>query len=624
MNKYPYLPPFKAFVLQNFPFIEEDFDALTYYEILCKIIERLQLTQEQVEKITEIINNFDIQEEVDKKLDEMAEDGTLERLINQAILVNKVDYYKIDNTITDSDLQELFDIERAKVIDFTDGTYNFTSTFRLNSHTKLLCNNAVINTTQTHLFFNFKDTDTTVLQYNGQHNIEIIGGTFNAGFSFIHGKNITIKNARFYHILNDHCIEICACNNFKVDSCRFEGVIAQNESRQHVENVQIDNCNYEAFPWLPEGSSTFDGTPNLNIDIGNNVFLQPNSSYMLYTAIGSHAFIEGSVHQFITIHNNYINEPFNDAIRLHNSRDVVIKDNFITSNSTFKTKDREAISMLNGCQRITVNNNIINGFATHMYISNGSYIININNNIFKNLAYQDENNDLANSIKYREVQNLVINSNTFENILGSIIYNYDKDNTGSNMEFTNNNIYMTSTFSNIVGNRLRIYGTDKLYIVGNNVQENLTDINGYFLRASQYVKDIVFKNNSITNLQGNSIKIFSPNGYVGNYNNFYDVIIPGYSGNEEITTNTQLSVPFTDFNKILVVCGSSSDTLTIPLYDFNPINDKLEPRTWIFSGWKSSSTTPIKCVLTLNNDNTFLFTASDTSYHIRRIDFINE
>lgn len=85
MKKYPYLPPFKAFVLQNFPFIEEDFDALTYYEILCKIIERLQLTQEQVEKITEIINNFDIQEEVDKKLDEMAEDGTLDRIINQEI-----------------------------------------------------------------------------------------------------------------------------------------------------------------------------------------------------------------------------------------------------------------------------------------------------------------------------------------------------------------------------------------------------------------------------------------------------------------------------------------------------------------------------------------------------------
>ena len=96
------LPPFKAFVLQNFPFIEEDFDALTYYEILCKIIEKLKLTDEQVEKITEIINNFNVQEEVDKKLDEMAEDGTLEELINQEIfneINNKIEIINSNDTI---------------------------------------------------------------------------------------------------------------------------------------------------------------------------------------------------------------------------------------------------------------------------------------------------------------------------------------------------------------------------------------------------------------------------------------------------------------------------------------------------------------------------------------------
>ena len=26
------------FVLQNFPFISEDFDALTYYQMLCKVV----------------------------------------------------------------------------------------------------------------------------------------------------------------------------------------------------------------------------------------------------------------------------------------------------------------------------------------------------------------------------------------------------------------------------------------------------------------------------------------------------------------------------------------------------------------------------------------------------------
>lgn len=79
MNKeYKNLPPFKWFVLQNFPFIEADFDSITYYELLSKI-------GKQTQAITEYLENLGITEEVDKKLDEMAEDGTLADLINEEI-----------------------------------------------------------------------------------------------------------------------------------------------------------------------------------------------------------------------------------------------------------------------------------------------------------------------------------------------------------------------------------------------------------------------------------------------------------------------------------------------------------------------------------------------------------
>ena len=47
------LKPFKLWVLQNFPFIEEDFDALTNYEMMCKIVAKLNevidITNEQTE-----------------------------------------------------------------------------------------------------------------------------------------------------------------------------------------------------------------------------------------------------------------------------------------------------------------------------------------------------------------------------------------------------------------------------------------------------------------------------------------------------------------------------------------------------------------------------------------------
>ena len=88
MNK---LPPFKFFALQNFPFIEEDFDTLKNYELMCKIVEYIKknivpTVDEHTEQIDNLLNwfdNLDVQEEIDTKLDEMAESGELADIIAQ-------------------------------------------------------------------------------------------------------------------------------------------------------------------------------------------------------------------------------------------------------------------------------------------------------------------------------------------------------------------------------------------------------------------------------------------------------------------------------------------------------------------------------------------------------------
>lgn len=110
INPYNKLTPFKWFVLQNFPFIEEDFDAITEYQLLCKVVEYLNKTidktnelGEEVEKLNTWFNNLDVQEEVNNKLNEMAEDGTLAEIINEQIFsslnteIQNLDE-KIDNT----------------------------------------------------------------------------------------------------------------------------------------------------------------------------------------------------------------------------------------------------------------------------------------------------------------------------------------------------------------------------------------------------------------------------------------------------------------------------------------------------------------------------------------------
>lgn len=115
MNKKEFkpLPPFRKWILQNFPFIEDDFDAITSYQLWCKVVEYINKVAYN-EKLLEDANNelvqafndlkqyvddyfsdLNVQTEVDNKLDEMALDGTLERIINEEL------FSDLNNTIND-------------------------------------------------------------------------------------------------------------------------------------------------------------------------------------------------------------------------------------------------------------------------------------------------------------------------------------------------------------------------------------------------------------------------------------------------------------------------------------------------------------------------------------------
>lgn len=99
MKTNKFISPFISCVVQNFPFIEESIDGLTQYQLLCKIVEKLNavITQtntqtENIEKLEEAFttlknyvdnyfNNLDVQTEINNKLDEMATSGELESII---------------------------------------------------------------------------------------------------------------------------------------------------------------------------------------------------------------------------------------------------------------------------------------------------------------------------------------------------------------------------------------------------------------------------------------------------------------------------------------------------------------------------------------------------------------
>lgn len=102
-------PSFKQLVLlnmqqlTNFPYIEKDFDAITDYQLLCKVVEYLNdvitnqnITNDTVlglynafitlkDYIDNYFKNLDVQDEINNKLDEMAQSGQLNYIISSYV-----------------------------------------------------------------------------------------------------------------------------------------------------------------------------------------------------------------------------------------------------------------------------------------------------------------------------------------------------------------------------------------------------------------------------------------------------------------------------------------------------------------------------------------------------------
>ena len=107
---YEKLTPFKRFTIQNFPWINEDFDALTNIELMGKIIDYInkliengETLEENVESlynafvqlqsyVNNYFDNLDVQNEINKKLDEMSQDGSLKEILNEI-------FYDLNNQI---------------------------------------------------------------------------------------------------------------------------------------------------------------------------------------------------------------------------------------------------------------------------------------------------------------------------------------------------------------------------------------------------------------------------------------------------------------------------------------------------------------------------------------------
>lgn len=91
-NELKHISPFKFQLLQSFPFIAEDFDQMTEYALFCKLVEKMNEVIGNENQVVTLVNEMknyfdtlDVQEEINNKLNDMAESGELAEIINEEI-----------------------------------------------------------------------------------------------------------------------------------------------------------------------------------------------------------------------------------------------------------------------------------------------------------------------------------------------------------------------------------------------------------------------------------------------------------------------------------------------------------------------------------------------------------
>lgn len=118
------IKPFKLFIKNNFPFIEDTYEALDEYGLLCKIVQKLNEVVESenvlTNNMTELqgafqtlkdyvdnyFDNLDVQEEINNKLNEMAENGDLEQILLDFLSAQKI-YSTFYDVVEDAESLEI-------------------------------------------------------------------------------------------------------------------------------------------------------------------------------------------------------------------------------------------------------------------------------------------------------------------------------------------------------------------------------------------------------------------------------------------------------------------------------------------------------------------------------------
>ena len=239
------------------------------------------------------------------------------------------------------------------IVYFPAGTYLITTPVLFYSNQTLLFEpGATIlcgSGSMTSLMRNYSTT--SIGEYDGTHDSQIIGATFDGGsyttnitlLGFCHAQNILIKDCTFKNAYGKwHDLEINSSKYVKVENCNFSG---SRKTEANGCNLQIDGAGNTS--WYPWGDIKIDSTPSLFVEIVSCHFYENTVS----PGIGNHS---NSPHKYARVHDCtfYGNTGSRGAIHFDYGTHMLVYD------CTF-----ESCTTAMGGQ-YTAYNNLINGTLT--------------------------------------------------------------------------------------------------------------------------------------------------------------------------------------------------------------------------------------------------------------------
>ena len=565
------IAPFKKFCMTIGELPSSYLETMSYYEMLVWFTKFLQETvipaiNNNGEAVNELqtkyielksyvdnyLDNLDVQDEINNKLDDMVETGEFQEILEEYI-ATKVDYFYIDENSTFSDIKNAFESPKAKVIEFKNGTYTLSNRIYLTSNTTVYLNNATLNSSYTdpygdNLVFLGYSLDSTYTGYNGRSNIKFLNGKINTGFALMHNTNIEFNNITFDNITG-HAIQIGGCKNIKILNCVFKGTIIDDEHGNTHELIQLERSTYGGQPYQDESNVTYDNTTNFNIEINNCLFDVGNEvTTRNYVCIGHHSFDDSYpiVNTNIQIKNCTFKDSVYGNISGGNFYNIQIENNSFEQLSERAEHIHIRLRAFN--YYVYIKNNVISGGRIAIY----------NVNVKQNEFWYIENNEIVltggvQGIGINDVDTCYITNNKIKND-GKIINIYDTgaSNNLKDIFIKNNYFDMTTVTPGNYG--INLLGGNNIYIENNEVIEN-SNVYLIWINGST---DYFIKDNYIKTTQTVPAYVSGTNVV---YNNIYGLDVSVYSGTATSysLTNQTPTKSLDNFNTLSLLLHKTND-----------------------------------------------------------------